>query len=74
MWQAGKQAGVCRVRISLQGTRQHLSNFCYEFYQAGIKKRSKLYDTFLRASHGRDRIVMQERNTIVTVLPLQASP
>ncbi|EDX73794.1 Transposase, IS4 family protein [Coleofasciculus chthonoplastes PCC 7420] len=47
MWQAGKQAGVCPVRISLQGTRQHLSHFCCQFYKAGAKKRAKLYDAFL---------------------------
>ena len=47
MWQAGKQAGVCPMCISLQGTRQHLNHFCCQFYKAGAKKRAKLYDTFL---------------------------
>jgi hypothetical protein len=47
MWQAGKQAGVCPMRISLQGTRQHLSHFCCQFYKAGAKKRAKLYDALL---------------------------
>jgi hypothetical protein len=47
MWQAGKKAGVCPVRISLQGTRQHFGNFCPELYKAGAKKRSRLFDTLL---------------------------
>jgi hypothetical protein len=47
MWQAGKKAGVCPVRISLQGTRQHLGHFCPEFYKAGAKKRWQLYSTLL---------------------------
>jgi hypothetical protein len=47
MWQAGKQAGVCPVRISLQGTRQHLSNFCTQLSQVGAKKRFQLYNTLL---------------------------
>lgn len=48
MWQAGKQAGVCPVRISLQGTRQHFGHFCCHLYQASPKKRLQLYDTLLK--------------------------
>ena len=47
MWQAGKTTGVCPVRISLQGTRQHFGNFCPELYKAGAKKRLQLYNTLL---------------------------
>ncbi|HEY9821305.1 MAG TPA: IS4 family transposase [Candidatus Sericytochromatia bacterium] len=47
MWQAGKKAGVCPLRISLQGTRQHLGNFCTQLYKAGVTKRSQLYNTLL---------------------------
>jgi hypothetical protein len=48
MWQAGRQAGVCPVRISLQGTRQHFGHFCCHLYQASPKKRLQLYDTLLK--------------------------
>jgi hypothetical protein len=48
MWQAGKQAGACPVRISLQGTRQHFGHFCCHLYQASPKKRLQLYDTLLK--------------------------
>lgn len=47
MWQAGKNTGVCPMRISLQGTRQHLGHFCGELYKAGAKKRFQLYHTLL---------------------------
>jgi hypothetical protein len=47
MWQAGKKAGVCPLRIYLQGTRQHLGNFCTQLYKAGATKRSQLYNTLL---------------------------
>jgi hypothetical protein len=47
MWQAGKKTGVCPMRISLQGTRQHLGYFCCELYKAGAKKRFQLYNTLL---------------------------
>jgi len=48
MWHAGKLAGVCPVRISLQGTRQHFRHFCCQLYQASPKKRLQLYDTLLK--------------------------
>ena len=35
------------MRISLQGTRQHLGHFCGELYKAGAKKRFQLYSTLL---------------------------
>ncbi|HEY9831900.1 MAG TPA: IS4 family transposase, partial [Stenomitos sp.] len=47
MWQAGKKTGVCPMRISLQGTRQHLAHFCGELYKAAAKKRLQLYNTLL---------------------------
>ena len=47
MWQAGKKSGVCPMRISLQGTRQHLGHFCGELYKAGAKKCFQLYSTLL---------------------------
>jgi hypothetical protein len=37
MWQAGKQAVVCPVRIYLQGTRQHLSNLCLVFAEVSSR-------------------------------------
>ena len=35
------------MRISLQGTRQHLGHFCGELYKAAAKKRFQLYNTLL---------------------------
>lgn len=47
MWEAGKKAGLTPMRISLQGTRQHLGNFISKLADAGVKKCKKLYHTLL---------------------------
>ena len=47
MWEAGKKAGVTPMKVSLQGTRQHLGNFISKLADAGVKKCSELYRTLL---------------------------
>ena len=47
MWEAAKKAGVCPLRISLQGTRQHLRNFISKLTEVGVRKRFRLYRTLL---------------------------
>ncbi len=47
MWQAGMTQGVSPLRLSLQGTRQHLRNFIPELIQAVSKQRQRLYRTLL---------------------------
>ena len=47
MWEAAKKAGVSPLRVSLQGTRQHLSNFIFNLAHAAPKKRQRLYRTLL---------------------------
>jgi hypothetical protein len=47
MWQAGKKAGVCPMRISLQGTRQHLGTSAPSYTKPEPKKRFQLYNTLL---------------------------
>jgi len=37
MWEAGKTAGVSPLRVSLQGTRQHLGNFISKLADAEVK-------------------------------------
>ena len=43
MWQAVRQKGVNPLRISLQGTRQHLNNFISELKDASPINRERLY-------------------------------
>ncbi len=47
IWEAAKKAGVCPLRISLQGTRQHLRNFISKLAEVGVRKRFRLYRTLL---------------------------
>lgn len=47
IWQAAKHAGVCPLRVSLQGTRQPFRHFCTELTKAGFQKRIRLYFTLL---------------------------
>lgn len=47
IWQAAKQAKVCPLRVSLQGTRQHFRHFCSELTKVGLNKRIRLYSTLL---------------------------
>jgi hypothetical protein len=47
MWQAGTTNGVHPLRLSLQGTRQHLDNFREQLVSAGRKKCQRLYRTLL---------------------------
>ncbi len=47
MWQAGIKKGVNPLRISLQGTRQHLKNFSLELKDASKRKRKQLYQIML---------------------------
>lgn len=47
MWEAGKRAGVSPLRVSLQGTRQHLGNFISKLADAGVQQRKRLYRTLL---------------------------
>ncbi len=39
--------GVSPLRVSLQGTRQHLVNFVSQLADAGVKQRRRLYRTLL---------------------------
>jgi len=48
MWEAGITQGVSPLRLSLQGTRQHLCNFIPELIQAASQQRPRLYSTLLR--------------------------
>jgi len=47
MWQAAHNAGVSPLRISLQGTRQHLENFLPKLADAAPKQRQRLYKSLL---------------------------
>ena len=47
MWESAKKAGVSPLRVSLQGTRQHLLNFLSQLADAAPKKRQRLYRTLL---------------------------
>ena len=48
MWQAGNLKRVNPLRISLQGTRQHLKNFTSELKDATPIARKKLYQIMLK--------------------------
>ena len=48
MWYACITQGVSPLRLSLQGTRQHLRHFIPEFIQAASQQRQRLYCTLLR--------------------------
>ena len=48
MWEAGTTYGVNPLRLSMQGTRQHLNNFAEQLANAPAKKRKKLYRTLLK--------------------------
>ncbi len=47
MWESAKKAGVSPLRVSVQGTRQHLLNFLSQLVDAAPKKRQRLYRTLL---------------------------
>lgn len=47
MWEAGTTHGINPLRLSLQGTRQHLNNFQEQLAVAGRRKRQRLYRTLL---------------------------
>lgn len=47
MWEAGTTYGTNPLRLSLQGTRQHLNNFTEQLATTSIKKRQQLYHTLL---------------------------
>lgn len=48
MWEAATTYGVSPLRLSLQGTRQHLDNFIPELAVASGKKRNSIYQTLLK--------------------------
>jgi hypothetical protein len=48
MWEAGTTYGVSPLRLSLQGTRQHLKNFAEQLAIAPIGKRKRLYQILLQ--------------------------
>ena len=48
MWDAGTTYKVDPLRLSLQGTRQHLDNFIAQLASASNKKRVQLYQTLLK--------------------------
>jgi hypothetical protein len=48
MWSAGTTYSTPPNRLSLQGTRHHLTNFIPKFEAAGSKKRLRLYRTLLK--------------------------
>ncbi len=47
MWEAGTTRGVNPLRLSLQGTRQHLNNFAGQLASSSTTKRQQLYHTLL---------------------------
>lgn len=47
MWEAGITHGVNPLRLSLQGTRQHLNNFTEQLATASNRERQQLYRTLL---------------------------
>lgn len=49
MWHAGTTHRIDPLRLSLQGTRQHLDNFIPLLASASAKNRNRLYQTFLAA-------------------------
>lgn len=48
MWSAGIIENVPPLRLSLQGTRQHLNHFISELVHAQVTKRQRLYRTLLK--------------------------
>lgn len=48
MWSAGTTYGVSPLRLSLQGTRQHLSNFIPQLLANSLTKRHENYRTLLK--------------------------
>lgn len=48
MWEAGTTHGVNPLRLSMQGTRQHLDNFIEQLALAQTRKRKRLYQTLLK--------------------------
>lgn len=48
MWEAGTTHGVSPLRLSMQGTRQHLNNFAEQLAHATLGKRKRLYQTLLK--------------------------
>lgn len=48
MWEAGTTYKVDPLRLSLQGTRQHLDNFIPQLAWASNRKRVQLYQTLLK--------------------------
>jgi hypothetical protein len=47
MWEAGTVYGVLPLRLSLQGTRQHLDNFIPQLLATSGNKRRRIYRTLL---------------------------
>ena len=47
MWEAGTTYGTSPLRLSLQGTRQHLDNFIPQLLATSGNKRHKIYRTLL---------------------------
>jgi hypothetical protein len=47
MWEAGMVYGVLPLRLSLQGTRQHLNNFIPQLLATSGNKRRRIYRTLL---------------------------
>ena len=48
MWSAGTTYGTPPLRLSLQGTRQHLSNFIPQLLANSLTKRHEIYRTLLK--------------------------
>lgn len=48
MWEAATTHGVDPLRLSMQGTRQHLDNFIPQLASASAKNRNRLYRTLLK--------------------------
>lgn len=48
MWESAHNVGVSPLKVSLQGTRQHLKNFLSQFADAKPKKRHRLYQILLQ--------------------------
>jgi hypothetical protein len=48
MWESAHKVGVSPLRVSLQGTRQHLENFLSQLADATYKKRQRLYRILLQ--------------------------
>ena len=65
MWDAGTTYKVDPLRLSLQGTRQHLDNFVPQLASASNKKRVQLYQALLKTIAQRLSLKDYEASTFI---------